>query len=44
MTPIGTSIANIASIKPKENIIIVNIENKTTITSIINQKYIMYKN
>ena len=38
MTPIGTSIANIASIKPKENIIIVNIENKTTITSIINQK------
>ena len=38
MTPIGTSIANIASIKPKENIIIVNIENKTTITSIVNQK------
>ena len=38
MTPIGTSIANIVSIKPKENIIIVNIENKTTITSIINQK------
>ena len=38
MTPIGTSIANIASTKPKENIIIVNIENKTTITSIINQK------
>lgn len=38
MTPIGTSIANIASIKPKENIIIVNIENKTTITTIVNQK------
>lgn len=38
ITPIGTSIANIASIKPKENIIIVNIEDKTTITSIINQK------
>lgn len=38
ITPIGTSIANIASIKPKENIIIVNIEENTTITSIINQK------
>ncbi len=38
ITPIGTSIANIASIKPKENIIIVNIEENTSITSIINQK------
>ena len=38
ITPIGTSIANIASIKPKENIAIVNIEEKTTITTIINQK------
>ena len=38
ITPIGTSIANIASIKPKENIIIVNIEEKTTVTTIINQK------
>ena len=38
ITPIGTSIANIASIKPKENIIIVNIEENTTITTIINQK------
>ena len=38
VTPIGTSIANIASINPKENIIIVNIEEKTTITTIINQK------
>lgn len=38
ITPIGLSIANVAEIKPKENIIIVNIENTTTITVIINQK------
>ena len=38
ITPIGTSIANIASIKPKENILIVNIEEKTTVTAIVNQK------
>lgn len=38
ITPIGTSIANIASIKPKENVIIVNLEEKTTITTIVNQK------
>lgn len=38
ITPMGTSIANIASIKPKENIVIVNIEDKTTVTTIINQK------
>ena len=38
ITPIGTSIANIATIKPKENIIIVNIEGKTTVTTIVNQK------
>lgn len=38
VTSIGTSIANVASIKPKENIIIVNIEEKTTVTTIVNQK------
>ena len=38
ITPIGTSIANIAAIKPKENVLIVNIEENTTITSIVNQK------
>lgn len=38
MTPIGTVIANVASVKPKENIIIVNIEEETTITTIVNQK------
>ena len=38
LTPIGTSIANIASIKPKENMLIVNLEEETTLTTIINQK------
>lgn len=38
VTSVGTSIANVANIKPKENIIIVNIEDKTTITTIVNQK------
>lgn len=38
ITPMGTSIANIAAVKPKENIIIVNMEEKTTFTTIIDQK------
>ena len=38
VTPLGTSIANVAEVKQKENIIIVNIEEKTTITTIIDQK------
>ena len=38
ITPLGVSISNIASIKPKENIIIVNIEDGTTFTTIVNQK------
>ena len=38
ITPTGTSIANIATIKPKENIIIINMEEGTTITTIVNQK------
>ena len=38
ITPTGTAIANIATIKPKENIIIVNMEEQTTVTSIVNQK------
>ena len=38
ITPIGMSIANAASIKPKENVIIVNIEDRTTVTTIVNQK------
>ncbi len=38
ITPIGTAIANIASVKQKENTIIVNIEEHTTITTVVNQK------
>ena len=38
ITPMGTAIANILSVKPKENVIIVNIEEKTTVTTIVNQK------
>ena len=38
VAPIGTSIANVSSITPKENMLIVNIEETTTITTIINQK------
>lgn len=38
ITPIGTSIPNIANIKPKENCIIVNLEDHTTITTIVDQK------
>ena len=38
ITPIGTSIANIGSIKPKENIIIINMEEETTVSTIVNQK------
>ena len=41
ITPIGTSIANIGSIKPKENIIIINMEEETTVSTIVNQKYII---
>lgn len=38
ITPIGTSIPNVANIKPRENCIIVNLEDHTTITTIIDQK------
>ena len=38
ISPLGTSIANVALINPKENILIVNIEEITTITTIINQR------
>ena len=37
LTPIGISIANIAEAKQKENIVIVNIEENTTFTTIVNQ-------
>lgn len=38
ISPIGISIANIATVKQKENIIIVNMEENTTITVVVNQK------
>ena len=38
ITPIGTAIPNVANIKPKENILIVNMEETTTITTIVDQK------
>ena len=38
VTPLATSIANIADIKKGENVMIVNIEEKTTVTTILNQR------
>ncbi len=38
IAPIAISISNIANLKQKENLLIVNMENKTTITTIVNQK------
>ena len=38
IAPISISIANIAPLNPKENILIVNMENKTTVTTVVGQK------
>ena len=38
ISPIGMAIANIARMKQKENIAIINMEDKTTVTIIVNQK------
>ena len=38
ITPMGLSIANVANLKAKENVLIVNMEEKTTITTITKQK------
>ena len=38
ISPIATSIANIANLKPKENVIVINMQDKTTITTIADQK------
>lgn len=38
IAPISISIANIANLKQKENAIIVNMENETTVTTILDQK------
>lgn len=39
-SPIGTSIGNLLDYKEKENVLIVNIEEKTTITTIIDKKIV----
>lgn len=38
MSPIGMTIANIAKMKQKENVAIINMEDKTIVTLVINQK------
>lgn len=38
ISPIGMTIANIAKMKQKENIAIINMEDKTTVTIVVNQK------
>lgn len=38
ISPIGVSIANVANLKEKENVIIINMEEKTTVTTIVDQK------
>ncbi len=38
VAPISMSIANIAELKPKQNVMIVNIEEKTRITTVIDEK------
>lgn len=38
ISPIGVSIANVAKLKDKENTVIINMEEKTTITTIVDKK------
>lgn len=38
ISPIGVSIANVAKLKEKENTVIINMEEKTTITTIVDKK------
>lgn len=38
IAPISISISNIANLRPKENVLIVNMENETTITTITDQR------
>ncbi len=38
ISPIGISIANIANLKQKENVLIINMQEKTTLTTIVDQK------
>lgn len=38
ISPIGISIANIANLKEKENVVIINMEEKTTVTTVVNKR------
>jgi len=38
IVPVGMSIANLIKTKKKENVLVINIEEKTTITTIVNEK------
>lgn len=38
ISPIGITIANVANLKEKENVLIINMQEKTTITTIVEQK------
>lgn len=38
ISPIGITIANVANLKEKENVVIINMQEKTTITTIVDQK------
>ena len=38
ISPIGITIANVANLKEKENVVIINMQEKTTITTVVDQK------
>lgn len=38
ISPISTSISNIANLKPKENVLIINMEEETILTTVVDQK------
>ncbi len=38
VAPMGIAISNIANLKPKENVLIINLEEQTTLTTIVEQK------
>ena len=43
IVPVSISISNIANLKSKENVLIVNMENETTVTTVIDQKIYQVK-
>ena len=38
IAPMGVAISNIANLKPKENVLVINMEEQTTLTTIVDQK------